>query len=589
MVRVWYAEDGSLYASTASGKTYRTENFEAWDPVKDTPQAPPIFQRQPVRAPQDNSAVFVALSESSQEIWGLGRQLFRSTDEGRGWETLTANRSESVVGAGIRSVAVSPRDSDQIVVASDNGVWRSMDGGLTWSGLNLLLPNLLVERILATPSGVRGIRIQTENLGVLELPPGAAVWEPMPMAGSDLTDDMQKKRDYSARIHATPLAVAAGDVTVFKGFGTTMYAGTSNGLIFRSVDGGLTFPQRFLPANAGQVVQQIFVDPTAPQLVLVALSGDGPRVMRSVSAGNTWDDLSSDLPKGAAHALAVDRASGAVYVATDTGVFYAHAGLDDASPAETWSKISEPALPKEAKAVDVRLDPSGVQLYAALEGYGVYAAPAPHRARIVRLVNAADYTDRPAAPGSLVSVMGQQVSEVRNGAARYPVWNTPGTESQIQVPFSALGPTVVLALTTASGQTLNSDLKVQPVSPAIFVGRDGIPALFDADTGMALETRNVAHAGQRIQILATGLGRVEPLWPTGRAAESTNTPRVVAQVKALLDRSALQVTRATLAPGYVGTYLVEVQLPVIANYGAMELYVTADGQESNHVQIVIVP
>jgi len=32
-----------------------------------------------------------------------------------------------------------------------------------------------------------------------------------------------------------------------------------------------------------------------------------------------------------------------------------------------------------------------------------------------------------------------------------------------------------------------------------------------------------------------------------------------------------------------------VQLPVIANYGAMELHVTAEGQESNQVQIVIVP
>jgi hypothetical protein len=32
---------------------------------------------------------------------------------------------------------------------------------------------------------------------------------------------------------------------------------------------------------------------------------------------------------------------------------------------------------------------------------------------------------------------------------------------------------------------------------------------------------------------------------------------------------------------------VEVQLPVVANYGAMELYVAADSQESNRVQIVI--
>jgi hypothetical protein len=32
-----------------------------------------------------------------------------------------------------------------------------------------------------------------------------------------------------------------------------------------------------------------------------------------------------------------------------------------------------------------------------------------------------------------------------------------------------------------------------------------------------------------------------------------------------------------------------VQLPAIANFGGAQLYITADGQESNHVQIVIEP
>jgi hypothetical protein len=39
----------------------------------------------------------------------------------------------------------------------------------------------------------------------------------------------------------------------------------------------------------------------------------------------------------------------------------------------------------------------------------------------------------------------------------------------------------------------------------------------------------------------------------------------------------------------VGFYLVEVQLPVVSNYGSMELHLSVDGQESNRVQIVIVP
>jgi uncharacterized protein (TIGR03437 family) len=49
------------------------------------------------------------------------------------------------------------------------------------------------------------------------------------------------------------------------------------------------------------------------------------------------------------------------------------------------------------------------------------------------------------------------------------------------------------------------------------------------------------------------------------------------------------VSRATLAPGYIGFYLIEVQLPAVTNAGVSELHIGAASQESNHVQIVIEP
>jgi len=338
----------------------------------------------------------------------------------------------------------------------------------------------------------------------------------------------------------------------------------------------------------GRTVERIYVDPAQPNLALAALGGDGPHVLRTVNGGIFWDDISANLPDVPARAVTADRGSGAVYVATDKGVFYTHADLQYASrQAENWVIVSSDQLPA-AKTIDVLLDPSGVQLYVALEGYGVFATPAPHLQRGLRLVNAADYSARPAAPGSLVSVLGGRVNSASSGALNYPVWNAPGTFSQIQVPFETVGPTVSLALQTSSG-TVSRDLAVQPVSPAILVGRDGVPALFDADSSMALDSGNVAHAGQRIQVMVTGLGRVKPDWPTGLEAPLENPPAVAAKVSVSLDGNAVQVARATLAPGYIGLYLVEVQLPVVANFGAMELHVTADGQESNHVQIVIEP
>jgi uncharacterized protein (TIGR03437 family) len=255
-------------------------------------------------------------------------------------------------------------------------------------------------------------------------------------------------------------------------------------------------------------------------------------------------------------------------------------------PSVAWTNLSD-GLPAAA-ATDVRLNPTGVQLYIALDGFGVYATAAPHRLSNLRIVNTADFSARAAAPGSLVSVIGGRVSSARGGGIDYPVLAASDGESQLQVPFEAVGGNVALSLETSAGPVMLG-LPVQPVSPAIMVGRDGTPMLIDADTNLQLDGRNTARSNGRMQILATGLGKVRPEWRTGMAAPLENPPVVAADVKVYLDGTPLQVTRATLAPSYIGFYLVEVQLPSITNIGTSELYLSAGGQESNHVQIVLEP
>jgi uncharacterized protein (TIGR03437 family) len=321
-------------------------------------------------------------------------------------------------------------------------------------------------------------------------------------------------------------------------------------------------------------------------MALAILSGRGPRVLRTIT-GVFWDVLDGNLPDAGVHSIVADRSAGAVYVATDKGVFYGRTDLFNASqPAVTWTNLTA-KLP-EAGATDVRLDPAGVQLYIALDGYGVYAMAAPHRARNLRIVNSGDLTTRPAAPGSLLTVFGGKVDSATAAGMNYPVLAGDDRASQIQVPFEAVGPNVSLALQTADG-TVVRDLPVLPVSPAIMVSSDGAPMLWDADTGLPIDFRNVAHSNGRMQIWATGLGRVRPDWPTGMQAPAENTPTVVAQIRAFLDRTPLQVTRATLVPGYIGFYLIEVQLPPVVNAGTAELVITADTQESNRVLLTLEP
>jgi len=218
----------------------------------------------------------------------------------------------------------------------------------------------------------------------------------------------------------------------------------------------------------------------------------------------------------------------------------------------------------------------------------LHAAGSPHRRLGLQVVNAADLTPRAAAPGSLLSVLGARVQSAQAGSLRFPVLAAADDASQLQVPFEASGPEVALAIEAASGRT-TVPLAVRPASPAIFVSADGAPMLLDGDTGLVLDAGNSARSNSRIQILATGLGRVSPRWPTGLAAPLQNPPVVAAPVSVFLDRMPLQVTNSTLAPGYIGFYVVEVQLPAIVNAGPAELYIAVGGQESNRVQVYLEP
>ena len=570
--RVWFSADGSrLYARTHAGRIFETADFEIWTASaaaeNPEPLAPAVS-----RLPESGARV---VSASFGRVFALGRQLFRSEDGGRTWANLTAFRDESVIGLGFTSIATTPTNPNQLVAANRFGVWRSLDGGLSWAGLNQSLPNLSVRRILGTPSGTSGTRVEIDGIGPAELVPGSAVWMPVKDSGRELETTSLKYFAGVARVDARSMAVS----------GTNVYLGTADGRILLSTDGGGSFTPT--TAQASGPVERIWADPTRPVVALAAIGGNGDKhVLRTTNNGIFWDALDSPtLPNAPVHGIVGERSTGAVYVASDRGIYWARVDLDGAAlPATNWVRLSD-SLP-DAPATDVRLDPAGVQLYGAIEGYGVYSAAAPHRARNFRIVNAADLTVRPAAPGSLLSVIGGRVSAARAGNLEYPVLAAGDDASQIQVPFAATGPNVTLALTTRAGQQ-NFGVQILPVSPAIFVGSDGTPMLQDAQTGLLLDSRNPAKSSARVQVFATGLGRVRPEWPTGLAAPMENPPEVAANLRAFLNGAPVPVVRATLAPGFIGFYQIELELPAINNAGPAELYITAEGVESNRVQLLI--
>lgn len=576
--RVWFSGDGSaLYVRTRSGRVLETGDQENW--VPSTATAVPPEEDPPAGLPPEAGSKVRSQPLNSLRLYALGRQVYRSDDGGLSWANLTAYRQESIIGSGMRDLAVSPRNAEEVVVANEFGVWRSLDGGLSWNGLNDSLPNLPVRRLVTLPQGSRGLRILVNGLGALEWAPGEKqAWKPV--------RDPQVEQDVLVR---RTLSVSLGTgITATATAGDFIYAGAADGRLWASPDRGQTWRSE---EGLGGPVESLFVDPQDPRLALAALGVNPrgtktPRVLRTTNGGLFWDDLTADLPDGGAHGITADRATGAVYVAGDRGVFFTYADLAAPAPATNWLPLVE-NLPS-APAADVKLGADGNQLFVALEGYGIYAAMAPHRLGNLRLVNAADFSQRPAAPGSLLSVLGARIQAARAGGLSFPVLTASDAESQIQVPFETRGSSISLAL-TAGQESVTLGLPLENVSPAIFIDRDGTPLLLNADTGVLLDAMNPARSNSRLQILAAGLGRVRPAWPTGLAAPLEGPPQVVAPVRAYLDRTPVEVTRAILAPGYIGFYLVELQLPEIFNAGPAELYLESEGRESNRVRVYLEP
>ncbi len=241
-------------------------------------------------------------------------------------------------------------------------------------------------------------------------------------------------------------------------------------------------------------------------------------------------------------------------------------------------------------ATDVKLDSSAIQLWVAVEGYGLFQTMAPHRAGDPRLVTSAGLIARAAAPGTLFSVEGARVNSANAGGLPVPVLFATDTGSQIQIPFEMRGDSMTLAIDGPAGARVLPAVPLVSAAPAIQLDpRDGAPLLLDADNLVLLDAMHPAHSHARIQILATGLGQVQPAWPTGLPAPADVPHTVTAPVRALLDRAPVAVTRAVLYPGYVGTYLVEIEIPNIVNYGPAELYIEVDGQPSNRVRVYIEP
>ena len=591
--RVWYSPAGDQLfirtssgnsAANSSGKLFESNDFDQWTEASSETVVPPVPEGRAIALPEPGAQVRNPAG-SSPRVYAFGQFVYRSDNSGKNWENLTAFHGLSIVGDNLRDLAVSPSNADEIVVAGSAGVFRSLDGGQSWNSLNENLPNLPSARIRSLPEGPQGAQVELPGATVVEWQPGERqAWRPV--NNTKAANDLLYRQTLSGNRRSAVTAVDIGQQYI--------YTGMADGRVAVSADSGVNWqPERRIGQSGA--VTGFWVNPADPHFALAVLAtrphgaeAIPPRVLHTIDGGLNWEDISANLPDVTVHGVTADPMGNAVYVATDQGVFLARTNLGALSVAPpSWTAL--PGLSK-TPVTDVKLDSSAIQLWVALQGYGLYQTMAPHRVGDPRLVTSAGLIARAAAPGTLFSVQGARVNSANAGGLPVPVLFATDTGSQIQIPFEVRGDSLALSIDGPAGARVLPAVPLVSAAPAIQLDpRDGAPLLLDADNLVLLDAMHPAHSHGRIQILATGLGQVQPAWPTGLPAPADVPHTVTASVRALLDRAPVQVTRQILYPGYVGTYLVEIEIPNIVNYGPAELYIEADGQPSNRVRVYIEP
>ena len=214
--RGWYSSaSDQLLIRTSSGKIFETNDFDRWIPAPVDAVAPPVPAGQAASVPEEGAQVRNPAG-SSPRVYAFGRFVYRSDNSGKNWENLTAFHGQSIVGDNLRDLAVSPSNEDEIAVAGSAGIFRSLDGGQSWSSLNENLPNLPSVRIRKLPEGPQGAQVELPGAMVLEWQPGERqAWRPADNTAA--ANDLRYRQVLSGTRGAAVTAVTIAQPYVYTG------------------------------------------------------------------------------------------------------------------------------------------------------------------------------------------------------------------------------------------------------------------------------------------------------------------------------------------------------------------------------------
>jgi uncharacterized protein (TIGR03437 family) len=208
---------------------------------------------------------------------------------------------------------------------------------------------------------------------------------------------------------------------------------------------------------------------------------------------------------------------------------------------------------------------------------------------VTAVENAASFANGMAA-GAIETIAGLNFSGGQTGQSNYP-WPTilagarvllngsplpllyvSDTQINFYVPQNAAQGAGILSVVTPSAIQADIAVNVVSLQPGIFPG-----AVLHAGTAVSAVTTAV-HAGDYIEIYCTGLGATQP---AGSLQQTVFTPTV------FLGAVPLHPVYSGLAPGYLGLYQVDVQVPAGLAPGAQPIILEVNLQHSNTISVTV--
>lgn len=319
-----------FYIGAASGGVWKTDNDGiSWTPVFENEASFSIGTV--VLDPNDPNVVWVGTGENnSQRSVSYGDGVYRSEDGGKSWTNLGLKHSEHIA-----RIVIDPRDSKVVYVAAqgplwgpggDRGLFKTIDGGKTWKNVLSISQNTGVTDVVMDPRDpdvlyAASYQRRRHVWTLIDGGPESAIYKSTD-AGATWTK--LKSGIPTVDLGRIGLAIAPSDPdTVYA----TIEAADGKGGIFRSTDRGATWERRNPFEQTGMYYATLFVDPRNSERiyvmnVVIHVSDDG---------GKTLHPMSERSKHGDNHVIYIDPDDNAHYlVGSDGGVYESY------DRGETW-------------------------------------------------------------------------------------------------------------------------------------------------------------------------------------------------------------------------------------------------------------